>query len=151
MIWTRSDAPNNQQKIDIKRVQLLQRNIKLYYENLAKKLQKKWSQLMNRCNKSIDSCVCCHDQWISITKKFIDWFDLILCCCRGPVIFSSFFSDFLKLYTFRTFDLFKCICIGIIALCMWNEIDHKDLVIDVFVVCCCWFFFVLATAASIIA
>lgn len=62
-------------------------------------------------------------------SKFIDWFG------SGPDVYSIV-SD-------QNIRFVNCICIWHCEYeCMWNEIDHKDLVIDVFV---------FATAASIIA
>lgn len=70
--------------------------------------------------------------------KFIDWFDAV-------ALFSTFLNYIRSEYSIyiNAFAL-AFYCWIVCALCMRNEIDHKDLVIDVFFAvcfCCCWCFF----------
>lgn len=103
---------HNQQHWYKKSSTLLQRrNLKLRYENLANKLQKSGRNWWIAAIKRSIRAVAIINERASQEKVYrLIWFFVAL---LWPVDVVVFFLDFLKLYTFRIFDLYKCICIGI--------------------------------------
>lgn len=100
-----------QQYINAQRVQLFWKKPQITLWEFSKQMVIDW-WIVAYEKRSIDRSIRAVLQNINdrIDKhhniKFIDWF---VCCWLADCCFF----DFLKLHTFRIFDLYKCICIGI--------------------------------------